>query len=142
MMAIRKPKLYSVFNTYDMDKDSVNNATKICDHWRFEEPKIFTNVADINTLDFSNSGRESVFINCSVDQIEGTSWYDVIPEGSLVCLQCTNLPAGFDKWHITQGYTLEEFMKTYHMSRFIYTGTKTITYTDFAFDRNMLIGIK
>jgi hypothetical protein len=142
MMNVRRPNYYSVFNTYDMDSESVNNATKICDHWRFEEPKIFTNIADINTLDFSNIEVESVFINCSIDQIEGTSWYDVIPVGSLVCLQCTNLPVTHTDWEITQGYTLEEFMKTYHMSRFIYTGTKTITYPHFTFDRHMLIGIK
>jgi hypothetical protein len=142
MMNVRRPNYYGVFNTYDIDGESVNNAHKICDHWKFEYPKIYNNVKDINTLDFSNSGNESVFINCSIDQIEGTSWYDVIPEGCLVCLQCTNLPAGFDGWHITQGYTLEEFMETYHMSRFIYTGTKTITYPHLSFDRHMLIGIK
>ena len=142
MMAVRRPNFYDVFNNYDMDSDSVSNANKICDHWKFESPKIYNNVTNIKTLAFPDSDSNSVFINCSIDQIEGTDWYNIIPEGSLVCLQCTNLPMGFSGWLITQGYTLEEFMKTYHMSRFIFTGTKTITYPHLTFDRHMLIGIK
>jgi hypothetical protein len=142
MMNVRRPNFYQVFNNYDIDSESVNNADKICDHWRYEYPKIYNNIKDINTLDFSSSGNESVFINCSIDQIEGTGWYDIIPEGSLVCLQCTNLPIGYDRWLVTQGYTLEEFIKTYYMSRFIFTDSKTITYSHFTFNRHMLIGIK
>lgn len=142
MMAVRRPNFYGVFNTYDMDNESVHAAERICDHWKYEYPKMYHRVKDIKTLDFSNAEKESVFVNCSVDQIEGTEWYDIIPAGTLVCLQSTNLPVEHSGWDIKQSYSLEEFMKTYHMSRFVFNGTKTFTYSHLTFDRHMIIGVK
>ncbi len=142
MMAVRRPNFYGVFNTYDIDTESVRRADRICDHWKYEYPKMYLRNQDINSLDFSNAGKESVFINCSGDQIEGIEWYDTIPKGTLVCLQCTNLPIEHEEWHINQSYTLDEFMKTYHMSRFLVCQSKTFTYSHLTFDRHMLIGIK
>lgn len=142
MMAVRRPNFYGMFNTYDIDVESVNRAERICDHWKYEYPKMYHYNKDIRTLNFSNSGKESVFINCSVDQIEGTEWYDIIPIGTLVCLQCTNLSTDHTDWDIKQSYSLEEFMKTYPMSRFLVNESKTFAYSHLVFDRHMLIGVK
>lgn len=142
MMAVRRTDFYGIFNMYDIDGDAVHCAERLCDHWKYEYPKMYHHTKDINTLNFSNAGKESVFINCSVDQLEGTDWYNVVPDGSLVCLQVTNLPITHDDWHIKQSYNLDDFMNTYHMSRFIFYGTKTFTYTHLTFDRHMIIGIK
>lgn len=142
MMAVRRPKSYSEFNTFDIDSESVQRANKMCDHWHYEYPKMTHNVKDIRTLNFSNSPKNSVFINCSIDQVEGTDWYDLIPTGSLVCLQCTNLPITHKAWEVTQGYTLNEFSETYKMTSLLFNGTKTFDYGHLVFDRHMLIGIK
>ena len=142
MMVVRRPNFYGVINSYDIDSQSIENANKICDHWVYEYPKVYNHVRDINTLDFSNAGKESVFINCSVDQMEGTSWFNIIPEGNLVCLQCTNLPVSHDGWDIKQSYTIEDFMSTYKMSRYLLCETKTFDYGHLSFNRHMLIGIK
>lgn len=142
MMTVRRPNFYGVFNTYDIDIEAVHSAERICDHWKYEYPKMYHREVDINTLTFTNAGKESVFINCSVDQIEGADWYNAVPEGSLVCLQCTNLPLEHSDWDIKQSYTLEEFMKTYHMSRFLVCQSKTFSYSHLTFDRHMLIGVK
>jgi hypothetical protein len=142
MMTVRRPEFYGVFNTYDIDLESVQCAERICDHWKYEYPKMYLRNKDINTLDFSNSDRESIFINCSVDQIDGVEWYDRIPADRLVCLQSTNLPLNHSEWNIKQSYSLEEFMKTYPMSRFLVCQSKTFTYSHLTFDRHMLIGVK
>jgi hypothetical protein len=142
MMAVRRPNFYGIFNTYDIDSESVHRAERLCDHWKYEYPKMYHRVKDINTLDFSNAGKESIFINCSVDQIEGTDWYDTIPIGTLVCLQCTDLPTSHTEWRVTQGYTLPKFMETYHMSRFLFNQSKAFDYGHLSFERHMLIGIK
>jgi len=142
MLAVRRPTFYGSFNTYDIDVEAVNASKRICDHWQYEYPRMYHKARDINDIDFSSMDNESVFINCSVDQINGTDWYQSIPEGSLVCLQSTNLPINHSGWDIKQSYTLPEFMQTYHMSRFLFNGTKTFTYSHLTFDRHMLIGIK
>lgn len=142
MLVVRRPNFYGSFYTYDIDKESVYRAEKICDHWKFEYPKMYHKVADINEFNFSNAGKESVFINCSVDQVIGKKWYDSIPKGTLVCLQCTDLPINHKEWLITQGYNLQDFMLAYPMSKFLVTETKFFSYIHLSFTRNMLIGIK
>ena len=142
MLLIRRPKFYGVINSYDIEPDHIASADKICDYWNYEYPKVYNTVKDINTLDFSNGGKESVFINCSVDQMDGIDWYNVIPEGKLVCLQCTNLPVSHEGWDIKQSYTIEHFMETYNMSRYLMCETKTFEYGHLNFNRHMLIGIK
>ena len=100
MLLTRRPKYYGVVNAYDMDSLSTENANKICDHWKFEYPKVYNHTKDINRLDFNNTSSESIFINCSVDQIEGTTWYDSIPKERLVCFQTTDLPTSTTEWHV------------------------------------------
>lgn len=142
MLVVRRPNFYGSFYTYDIDEESVNRAEKICDHWNFEYPKMYHRAADINKLNFSNAGKESIFINCSVDQVEGKNWYDAIPIGNLVCLQCTDLPLNHKDWDIKQSYTIEEFMLAYPMHRFYVAESKTFSYDHLTFNRHMLIGIK
>jgi len=142
MMLVRRPKFYGVINSYDLDPMHTEHADKITDYWMYEYPKVYNKTKDINTLDFTNADKESVFINCSVDQMDGTDWYNIIPEGKLVCLQCTNLPVGHESWDVKQSYTIEDLMTTYKMSRYLVCESKTFDYGHLSFNRHMLIGIK
>mgnify|MGYP000158043395 CR=1 FL=1 len=143
MLLTRRPKFYGVINAYDNDPISTENANKICDYWKFEYPKVYNHTKDINTLDFNNTGNESVFINTSVDQMDNTTWYDSIPNFKLVCLQTTNLPTSTTDWHIKQSYnTLTDFTETYKVSRLLYCDSIDIDYGHLKFKRLMMIGIK
>lgn len=143
MMLTRRPKFYGVVNAYDVDSDAIENANKLCDHWIFEYPKVYNHTKDINTLDFSSTGNESIFINCSVDQLDGTEWYDSIPDNRLVCLQTTDLPLSTTEWNIKQSYVDKSlFSKTYAVRRLIYCDSIDINYGHLNFKRHMMIGIK
>ena len=143
MMLTRRPKFYGVVNAYDVDSDAIENANKLCDHWIFEYPKVYNHTKDINTLDFSSTGNESIFINCSVDQLDGTEWYDIIPDNRLVCLQTTDLPLSTTEWNIKQSYVDKSlFSKTYAVRRLIYCDSIDINYGHLNFKRHMMIGIK
>ena len=143
MLLTRRPKFYGVVNAYDMDSKSTTNANKICDYWKFEYPKVYNHTQDINTLSFSNTGIESIFINTSVDQIDNTTWYDIIPKDRLVCLQTTNVPTTTTEWHIKQSYNiLTDFTETYKVSRLLYCDSIDINYGHLKFKRHMMIGIK
>jgi hypothetical protein len=143
MLLTRRPKFYGVVNAYDMDSTATESANKLCDYWQYEYPKVYNHIRDINTLDFSNTGNESIFINCSVDQLEGTSWYNVIPDDRLVCLQTTNLPTDTTEWDIKQSYFDKAlFTEAYKVRRLIYCDTIDINYGHLEFKRHMMIGIK
>ena len=143
MMLTRRPRFYGVVNTYDIDVESTDNANKLCDHWQFEYPKVYNHTRDINTLDFSNTGNESIFINCSVDQLDNTSWYNIIPDNRLVCLQTTDLPTDTTEWNIKQSYAdMSLFTETYSLRRLIYCDSININYGHLKFKRHMMIGIK
>jgi len=143
MLLVRRPKFYGVVNAYDIDTESTSNAHKLCDYWQYEYPKVYNHTKDINTLDFSNTGSESIFINCSVDQLDNTTWYDTIPDNRLVCFQSTNLPTSNIEWYIKQSYTdISVFTDTYKVRRLIYCDSININYGHLNFKRHMMIGIK
>lgn len=142
MLIIRNPNKYGVINSYDHNVEHVEMADYITDCWKYEYPKVYNYKKDINTLNFYDTDRESVFINCSVDQINNTSWYNTIPEDRLVVLQCTDLPVNFEGWDIVQSHDLEGLTKTYPCKKIIYSGTKSFDYGHLKYNRHMIIGIK
>jgi len=143
MLLTRRPKFYGVVNSYDMDPVATSSANKICDHWMYEYPKVYNHTKDINTLDFSNTSNESIFINCSVDQLDNTSWYDIIPDERLVCFQTTDLPTTTSEWQVKQSYSnMMEFTETYRVRKLIYSNSIQIDYGHLKYNRYMMIGIK
>ena len=143
MLLTRRPTYYGVVNAYDLDSTATENANKLCDHWQYEYPKVYNHTKDINTLDFSNTGSESIFINCSVDQLKGTTWYDIIPDNRLVCFQSTNLPINNTEWDVERSYAdISLFTETYKVRRLIYCDSLDINYGHLKFKRHMMIGIK
>lgn len=143
MLVIRQPKMYGVINGYDINSDAISTANLICDTWKYDYPKVYNFQADVNSLDFRNVGKESVFINCSVDQFEDTNWYDVIPEGNIVCLQTTDIDntnePWFNKQHTKNTYELKH---RYPVKDLLYLSNKPIQYRNFGFNRFMMIGVK
>lgn len=143
MMVIRRPKFYNEFNSYDKDPDSTDVAYKICDAWKFEEPKIHNHTVDACTIDFKNL-QNTIFINCSVDQFENNIWYDNIPKGSLVCVQTTDIIDENPLWEINQRTKdINEFKQKFKLNQLLFSGVKEIKYGDKIFyNRLMLIGYK
>lgn len=142
MMQVRKPNYYKEINSYDFDSESTRLSNKLCDAWRFENSKIHNITTDVRNLKFDKES-EMVFINCSVDQFEGTGWYDNIPVGSIVCLQTTTLPIINSPWKITQETKdIDELLKKYNLSKVLFTGEKTISFKESSYTRLMSIGIK
>lgn len=143
MMQVRKPNYYNEINSYDADAESTRISDKLCETWKFESSKIYNKTGDVRRLTFDKSTPELVFINCSVDQFEGVSWYDTIPENSVVCLQTTTLPIKNSPWKITQETRdIPELLEKYKFSKVLFTGEKRIQYDAFGYTRLMSIGIK
>jgi hypothetical protein len=143
MLLVRNPSLYGAIHGYDIDKESIELSDKVLDNWKYAYPKVYNHNLDVDEVNFSSVGNESIFINCSVDQMKDTTWYDNIPENKLVCLQSTDLPLTTDNWDVKQSYpTKVDFTETYRVRELIYCDSILFDYGHLKFYRHMMIGIK
>lgn len=140
MLVTRNPNDYSEINAYDLDPQAIESANRITDTWRFEYPRINNHIADINHITYI---EDAIFINCSIDQMEENTWYENIPDNSLVCFQSTDVTKEDSKWQITQSVSsIDEFTNRYKLSKLLYSGVKNIDYGQWGYNRYMIIGYK
>jgi len=101
MLLTRKPEYYNSVYGYDIDPEAITNANKVCDMWKYESPMVTNIIQDVNDTDYSTH-TNSIFINCSIDQMDSNNWYNSVPKGSLVCIQTTNMTDSEFPWYIKQ----------------------------------------
>lgn len=143
MLLTRKPKFYGVVHGYDIDERAIEAANQITNTWLHDYPKVYNHVLDINNTDFSSVGEESIFINCSVDQLDSTKWFDTIPKGRLVCIQATDIEDSNEPWLVKQTTkSIDELSNRFQLSDILFKGTREIYYSTFSYNRFMLIGLK
>jgi len=142
MLLTRKPELYSTVYGYDIDPKAIDNANKVCDMWKYESPKVYNYVQDVNDYDYSTH-TNSIFINCSIDQMDSNNWYNSVPKGSLVCIQTTNMKDPNFPWFIKQTTdSLDELVNRFNLSNLLYSGVTNIQYETTGYKRYMIIGTK
>jgi len=141
MLLCRRPNSYESINSIDLDPSTLAISDKITNAWAFD-PKIVTNtIANVN--EFSLDNEEMVYINCSPEHFESTEWFNSLPIGSLVCIQSISITDPNDPWFIRQpNETLDEFLNKYPITSTLYEGTKRIQYSDWGYDRFMIIGYR
>ena len=142
MLLTRKPEFYNAVYGYDINPEAINTANRVCDMWLYEKPHVYNRVQDVNDYDYS-SHTNSVFINCSIDQMDSNKWYDTVPNNSLVCIQTTNMEDPDFPWYIKQTTeSLDELINKFNFTKLIYSGHKHIPYQKDGYKRFMIIGIK
>ena len=93
-------------------------------------------LADANTLDYRQLGRNGVVINTSLTDMPGQGWFDNIPKGTLVAMQSRDHDPG-NAAHRTQDITDQ-----YPLSEIIYAGELKLNDPETEYTRYMVIGIK
>jgi hypothetical protein len=142
MLLTRKPTFYNTVHGYDINPEAITNANKVCDMWKYESPKVYNQVQDVNEYDYSLHAN-SIFINCSIDQMDNNNWYNSIPNDSLVCIQTTNMKDTEFPWFIKQTTdSLDELVERFNLSKLLYSGVKHIQYDTNGYKRYMIIGTK
>jgi hypothetical protein len=142
MLLTRRPEYYYDVCGYDINPEAITVANKVCDMWKYESPKVTNIVQDVNAYDYSIHSN-SIFINCSIDQMNSNAWYDSVPKGSLVCVQTTNMKDPDFPWYIKQTTdSLDELVNRFNFSTLIYSGVKNIQYQVSGYKRYMIIGLK
>lgn len=121
----------------DIDPEVKTIADKLCDMWVIEG-SVENITGDSTSIDVP---YETV-INCSSEHMT-TDWFDNIREGTLVCIQSSNVTDPEYPWLIkTASPDIESFKQKYNLSTTLFCDTLRIQYNDWGYDRYMLIGIK
>ena len=142
MLLTRKPTFYNTVHGYDINPEAIANANKVCDMWKYESPKVYNYIQDVNDYDYSKH-INSIFINCSIDQMDSNNWYNSVPKGSLVCVQTTNMKDPDFPWFSKQTTnSLDELVDRFKLSNLLYSGVKNIQYETTGYKRYMIIGTK
>lgn len=141
MMLTRKHNRYQSILGIDIDPDATQIANQVCQGWMLQPDVKLNNVtADAN--DYNLQGF-NVVINCSPEHMTGNDWFNNIDNGTLVCIQTSDVDKNDEVWKITNPtYSLDELKEKYPLSKYIISDTKEIKYDDWGYKRFMVIGIK
>jgi len=90
-----------------------------------------------NDLKFNHA---DLIINTSTNDIKTRNWFDHIPHGCTVAIQCRNNQD--PEFQMDRPDTLREFLKWYKLSKTLYTGAFKLNEDDEHYSRYMKIGIK
>lgn len=128
---IKHIRSFDIDPTCELIADSINNAW-VYDDWKF---KAFTK--DANQIDYSD--RPDIVINTSTEHFDKLSWFNNIPERTLVCLQGNDL--NHDD-HKSEYKDFKDFKSKFSFSSILFEGEKKFKYPEINFSRYMIIGIK
>lgn len=143
MMLVRRPTHYGAMHGYDIDHNAIDLANKITDTWQHSFPKVYNHVMDVNRVNFSCTGKESIFINCSVNHMDGNEWFDTVPSGRIVCIQSMDIDDVNPPWDVKYPTkNINDLLEKFKFSEVLFQGTREIQYNTFSYNRLMVIGIK
>ena len=85
-------------------------------------------VADANTLDYRQLGRDGLVINTSCHDIENAGWFDHIPAGIMVALQSRT--------------DVDDDLSSYKISNVLYQGSRELEDPETKYTSILEIGVK
>ena len=91
---------------------------------------------DANTLDYRQLGRDGVVINCSLTDMDGTDWFQNIPNGTLVVMQAR------DQVESKPFYSTDDILEKFPLDQVLYQGSLKLKDPETAYNRYMVIGRK
>jgi len=91
---------------------------------------------DANNLDYRQADANSVVVNTSLTDMDGTEWFDNIPDNTVVVLQARDNDPGH-QFHSTQ-----DILKKFPLSKTMYQGELELQDPETRYTRYMVIGRK
>lgn len=143
MLLTRNQDRYQQILCVDIDPDTKPIADKINSAWCIgKDHKVENIIADANLV---NLAGYDLVINCSPEHMELNTWFENIEHGTMVCIQSSDVQLKDDDiWKcVNPNKSLDDLVRKYPMSKYLYSGSKEIVYTETnRYTRFMLIGIK
>jgi hypothetical protein len=138
-MLLTRNSKYKSIEGIDIDPEVQSIGDKICNYWKIEGNQVQNILGDASNISYDNT---QVVINSSPEHMSDTSWYNNIPDGTIVCIQSTSITDPLYPWLITTPHYSIDDMKTKYPMNIIYDGKIRIQYDAWGYDRYMIIGIK
>lgn len=113
-------------------------ADKINKFWEWQDWQFKSITGDVNEVNYSQDNPHIV-INSSVEHMGPGKWFDMIPKGTIVVLQGSDLP---HPDHVRRIHSVDELRSACPMSSEFYSGSITFNYPGLELKRFMIIGIK
>lgn len=122
---------------FDLDPEAVRAARAVNDHWALRG--LFSaECRDVNEL--SEAQSVDVVINTSCEHFTSLRWWDLIPAGTVVALQGTDMP---HVEHVRSFRSLAHFQAEFGpWGEILFSGQMNFDYPGLKFSRFQLIGIK
>lgn len=142
MLLTRNANRYQYILGVDKDPETKEIADRITEAWRIgKDHKVENKIAD---ADLENLSGYDLVINCSPEHMENNQWFENIEEGTMVCIQSSNVQtADDDIWKcVNPNRSLGQLKAKYPLSKYLFCDLKEIRYHDNGYDRFMIIGIK
>lgn len=141
LLLTRNPSKYNFILGIDIDKNVIDIANKLCEGWMIQpNVKIRNEVADANNYNF---GGHNVIINCSVEHMESTKWFENLHSGTLVCTQSSDVTQSDENFDIKNpNQSLDDLCNKFPMRTFYNRKIKRFRYNEWGYTRLMTIGIK
>lgn len=120
----------------DKDREVILSSKEIYKKSNIENSEFLK--MDVNNLKYQDAQSPNLVINTSVNNIEGTQWFENIPLKSVVVLQGrTDDPGAVNKYS-----SMKDFKNSFPLSKILYAGTINLSATEADYDSYMIIGIK
>ncbi len=129
--------------SFDIDPRATFMASMINENWVWiNEFKAFT--VDCNDINFSELGQfetvvPSLIINTSTEHFDSFAWFENIPNGIRLVLQCNDLDHDDHLFHVN---SQQDMQKLFPLSKIELSDQLTFRYPTSEFTRYMLIGLK
>jgi len=122
----------------DRDPTCEPIADRINKFWEWKDRQFKAITGDVNEVNYSQDNPHIV-INSSVEHMGPGQWFDMIPKGTIVVVQGSDLP---HPDHVRRILSVDELRSACPISKELYSGTITFNYPKLSFTRYMIIGIK
>lgn len=123
------------FINVDTDSEVIKKGEKLARLAGIDD-RTETMIKDANTLDYRQLTKNSIVINCSLNNIKGDNWFQNIPNGTLVLMQ------GRDNDEDNPYFSTEEILREYPLNRVMYKGELRLKDPETGYMRYMVIGKK
>ena len=145
LMMSREKLQIETIRSFDLDEEAVEISKNLNKAFLARDFRFFAHVQDVSQLEYhadrldttTYGALPNLVINTSVEHFENTEWWDKIPGGFWVALQCTNLP---HEQHSAPVENLAEMSRQFPLKRVDFSGELDIEGEKFK--RFMLIGEK
>lgn len=118
----------------ETDRSMLDQSKRMLDHVGARNVDYM--LKDANTLDYRQLGTDGVVINTSLTDMDGTEWFQNIPDGTVVVMQAR------DRVDRKPFYSTDDILQKFPLDQVLYQGSLKLKDPETAYNRFMVIGRK